>query len=158
MKAMKPTQYFALAIGIFFLLIGIMGFIPGLVKDPMLTAEEVGLGFSNGYGDLLGLFPVNVLHNVVHVVVGLLGIFASFSLDSSRLYSGGFAIAYGLIAVAGLIPGFNTTLGLMPIFGNNVWLNALTAAIAAYFGFFVKPDLLEVAGAQKEYTGLTGKK
>lgn len=154
---MKAGQYFALSIGIFFLLIGLMGFLPGLVKAPMLTAEQVGLGFTNGYGDLLGLFPVNALHNTVHVIVGLLGIFASFSLDSSRLYSGGLAISYGILAVAGLIPGFNTTLGLMPIFGNNVWLNALTAGIAAYFGFLVKPDLLEMAGAQKEYTGLAGK-
>jgi hypothetical protein len=36
----------------------------------------------------------------------------------------------------GLLPMAQTTFGLMPIFGNNVWFNALTAAVAAYFGFF----------------------
>jgi hypothetical protein len=35
----------------------------------------------------------------------------------------------------GLLPVAQTTFGLMPIFGNNVWFNAITAAIAAYFGF-----------------------
>jgi hypothetical protein len=44
----------------------------------------------------------------------------------------------------GLFPAIQSTLGLIPIFGNDVWLHALTAAIAAYFGFIVKPDLLEL--------------
>lgn len=35
----------------------------------------------------------------------------------------------------GLFPFSNTTFGLMPIYGNNVWLNGITAAIVAYFGF-----------------------
>jgi hypothetical protein len=47
----------------------------------------------------------------------------------------GFAIVYAASAIMGLLPFTNTTFGLMPIFGNNVWFNALTAAAAAYFGF-----------------------
>ena len=35
----------------------------------------------------------------------------------------------------GLIPGLNTMFGLMPIHGNDVWLHALIAIAAAYFGF-----------------------
>lgn len=35
----------------------------------------------------------------------------------------------------GLIPGLDTTFGLVPLFGNDVWLHILLAAPAAYFGF-----------------------
>jgi hypothetical protein len=35
-------------------------------------------------------------------------------------------------------------LGLVPLFGNDLWLHAGTAAIATYFGFLAKPDLLEL--------------
>jgi hypothetical protein len=37
----------------------------------------------------------------------------------------------------GLLPATNSAFGLMPIFSNNVWFNALTGAIAGYFGFVV---------------------
>lgn len=144
---MKAGQYFALIIGITFLLIGVMGFIPGFVKEP--TADMPGLSYTTGAGYLLGLFPINVLHNVVHLLVGILGIVASNTLGSARLYSGALALFYGILAVMGLFPPTQATLGLIPIFGNDVWLHALTAAIATYFGFFATPDLLELRAGAK---------
>ncbi|MBD1928734.1 DUF4383 domain-containing protein [Trichocoleus sp. FACHB-90] len=149
---MKAGQKFALIIGIFFFLCGVMGFIPAFVKEPTVTPDMANLGFTTGYGYLLGLFPINVLHNIVHLTVGILGILASISLDSSRLYSGLLGIFYGLLTVMGLIPATQSTLGLIPIFGNDVWLHAVTAAIAIYFGFLVKPDLLEISTGQPTNT------
>ena len=156
MQGKKPAQYFALIIGIFFFLCGVMGFIPAFVKEPTVTPDIAGLGFTTGYGYLLGLFPINVLHNVVHLVVGLLGIFASISLDSSRLYSGVLGIFYGVLTVMGLFPATQSTLGLIPIFGNDVWLHAVTAAIAVYFGFIATPDLLELSTPQESGTRSKG--
>jgi hypothetical protein len=49
----------------------------------------------------------------------------------------------------GLFPATQSTLGLIPIFGNDVWLHAVTAAIAVYFGFFATPDLLELSTPQQ---------
>lgn len=149
---MKAGQKFALIVGIFFFLCGVMGFIPAFVKEPTVTPDVANLGFTTGYGYLLGIFPINVLHNIVHLVVGLLGILASISLDSSRLYSGALGVFYGLLTVMGLIPATQSTLGLIPIFGNDVWLHAVTAAIAVYFGFLVKPDLLEISTGQPTNT------
>ena len=153
---MKPGQYFALIIGIIFVLIGVMGYIPGLVKEPTATPDVAGLSFTIGYGYLLGLFPINVLHNVVHLLVGLLGIVASVSLGSARLYSGALALFYGLLTVMGLIPATQSTLGLIPIFGNDVWLHGLTAAIAVYFGFIATPDLLELRTGESSHTRSEG--
>lgn len=145
---MKTGQYFALIIGGMFTLVGIMGFIPALVQEPVATPDAAGLAFTNGYGYLLGLFPVNVLHNIVHLLVGVLGLAASSSLGSARLYSGMLAIFYGLLTIMGLFPPTQSTLGFIPIFGNDVWLHAVTAAIATYFGFFATPDLLELSSGQ----------
>lgn len=141
---MKPGQYFALTIGILFVLIGIAGFIPELVKSPTADPDAVNLSYTQGYGYLMGLFPINVLHNIVHLTVGLLGIFASLSLGSARLFSGVLALFYGLLTVLGLFPPTQSMFGLAPLFGNDLWLHAGTAAIATYFGFLAKPDLLEL--------------
>ena len=141
---MKAGQYFALTIGIIFVLIGVAGFIPELVKPPIADPDAVNLSFVEGYGYLMGLFPINVLHNIVHLTVGLLGILASLSLGSARLFSGVLALFYGLLTVLGLFPPTQSMLGLVPLFGNDLWLHAGTAAIATYFGFLAKPDLLEL--------------
>ncbi|MEP0916831.1 DUF4383 domain-containing protein [Leptolyngbya sp. DQ-M1] len=139
----------ALILGITFLTIGIAGFLPQFMALPG-SAPVTGdvyiprLSSSDGYGHLFGLFPTNYVHNAVHIVVGLLGLAAATSFSGSLVYNQGFAIAYTAIVLFGLIPATNTTFGLMPIYGNNVWFNALTAVLAAYAGF-VKPAELAKA-------------
>jgi hypothetical protein len=127
------ARTFALVIGIAFLGAGILGFVPGMVHAPHPGAP--GLRVDEGYGYLLGLFPVNVLHNIVHLLVGIAGIAAYRTLPGAIRFSRGLAIFYGLLAVMGLLPVLGTTFGLIPIFGHDVWLHAVTAAAAAYFGW-----------------------
>lgn len=128
-----PIKYFALLAGVAYLLIGLLGFFPGTLQPP--GPADPNLAVDAGYGRLLGLFPVNLLHNLVHLGVGLWGVTAYRSLGGALGFARGLAIFYGLLTVMGLIPGLYTTFGLIPIFGHDVWLHALTALIAAYFGF-----------------------
>jgi hypothetical protein len=132
------TRYFALLIGIVYLLVGVLGFIPG--THPSHTGAP-DLVVTQGYGYLLGLFPINVLHNIVHLLVGILGVAAYARVETARNYARGLAIFYGLLAIMGLIPGLNTTFGLIPIFGSDIWLHAGTALLSAYFGF-IAPSVL----------------
>ena len=46
------------------------------------------------------------------------------------------AVVFALLTIMGLIPDMNTTLGLIPLFGADVALHALTTLVAAYFGWF----------------------
>jgi hypothetical protein len=128
------TRYFALVIGIAFLIAGLLGFVPGLVHQ---HAGMHDLAVPQNHGYLLGLFPVNVLHDIVHLLVGLGGVLAYRTLDASRIFCRVLAIFYGLLAIMGLIPAYwaQTTFGLIPIHGNDVWLHAATAILAAYFGW-----------------------
>ncbi len=148
-KLMDSERAVALILGITFLLVGIAGFIPGFIPIPT-AAPTTGVDvprliFSDGYGLLFGLFPTNFLHNAIHIVVGLLGIAAATSFSGSLVFNQGFAVMYIAIAILGLFPATNTTFGLMPIYGNNVWFNALTGILAAYIGF-VKPTELSKMG------------
>ena len=128
-------RYFALIAGAVFALVGLLGFVPGInVEGPPNTPPVTVSSF---YGHLLGLFPVNVVHNLVHLAIGAWGIFAySRGIWSSRMFARGLTILYVILGVMGLIPNFNTVFGLVPLYGHDVWLHLLTAAIAAYFGFF----------------------
>jgi hypothetical protein len=128
------TRYFALVLGIAFLLVGIMGFVPALLSHPDMHQHDLTIA-GPGEGYLLGLFHVNLLHNLVHILFGIWGIFAYASMDASRIYARGVAIIYGLLTILGLIPMFNTVFGLVPIHGHNVWLHGVIALAAAYFGW-----------------------
>ncbi|MBV9390074.1 MAG: DUF4383 domain-containing protein [Chroococcidiopsidaceae cyanobacterium CP_BM_ER_R8_30] len=139
-------RYCALTIGILFLVLGIAGFIPGLVSIPgasesYVPPDAAPNAYALGFGYVLGLFPTNFLHNLVHCAVGLLGIASYFSSNSARNFNRAFAVAYVLIAIMGFIPIAKTTFGLMPIFGNNVWINALSALAATYFGLIIPAKL-----------------
>jgi hypothetical protein len=140
------TRTFALILGIVLLLAGIAGFIPGLVQHDMGTMAtgttapgDAGAAAAPvtavSYGYLLGLFPVNLLHNLVHIVWGLYGIVAYRTFAGARGFARATAVVYAVLTVAGLIPGLNTLFGLVPLFGHDIWLHALITIAAAYFGF-----------------------
>lgn len=128
------SQQFAKTIGIVFLLVGVLGFISPLVSPAPM--DSMGLTVQTGFGYLLGLFAINVLHNIVHLGVGAWGFAASRSPIDSVRFARVLAIFYGTLTVMGLIPGLNTTFGLIPIFGHDVWLHAVTALAAAYYGYY----------------------
>lgn len=132
------TRRFARILGITFLIVGILGFVPGVTS---MHHDDPNLRVTNpGHGYLLGLFHVNLLHNIVHIVFGIAGIAAGGTVLAARNYARFVAVAYALLAVLGLIPAANTwnTWGLVPLHGNDVWLHLLIAAAAAYFGFAVR--------------------
>lgn len=135
---------FALILGIIYIVAGVSGFVPALTPH---SHDLPPLAVETSYGRALGLFPVNILHNLVHIAIGLWGVLGSRSLGGARLFARGLAIFYGLLAILGLIPATNTMFGLIPIFGHDVWLHAGTALVAAYFSFVARDDGTPAANA-----------
>jgi len=140
------TRTFALVLGIVFLLAGASGFIPGLLHP--VPADAPPLSVATGYGLVMGLLPVNLLHNLVHILFGILGVVAFAGLFAPRVYAQIVAVTYGLLVVLGLFPATYTLFGLVPIYGNDVWLHLVLGGVAAYFGFMpvadpVQPKLQE---------------
>ena len=135
------SRSFARVIGITFLAVGVLGFIPGLKSPPPLSAPH--LAVEGGYGLLLGLFPVNWIHNLVHLAVGVIGWSSSRTMVDARRFARGLTLFYGTLALMGVIPALNNLFGLAPLFGHDIWLHAGTAAVAAYFGFGQRMEAME---------------
>lgn len=119
--AQRGAQIF----GIVFLLVGVIGlFVPnGMGMDADMETT----------GRIFGLFPVNLLHNVVHLAFGAWGLAASRSFAASRSYGRIGAGIYGLLVVLAFVDP--EMFGLVPIGGHDIWLHALLAAGLAYIGF-----------------------
>jgi hypothetical protein len=119
----------ALVFGIVFLLVGIAGY---------LTPGGMGMEADPPAALLFGLFPVNMLHNAVHVAFGLWGIIASRSFAGARNYARIGGVVYALLTVLGFIApsGF----GLVPLGGHDIWLHAVLAIGLLAAGFTAKDE------------------
>lgn len=125
------VRNFAMIFGLVFLLAGVSGFVPALSP----AHPHPGLNVTEASRLALGLFPVNVLHNLIHLAFGIWGLLAARSVGGSIAYGKSVAVIYAILTVMGLLPLTSTTFGLVPIYGNDVWLHAALAAVAGYFGF-----------------------
>jgi Domain of unknown function (DUF4383) len=148
----RNVRYFALVYGIVFLLVGILGFVPGLTTPPEAGAD---VAVAMEFGRLFGLFPVNVLHNLVHIAFGIWGLAGYRTVSAARIYARSVAVIYAVLAVMGLIPVLNTTFGLIPLYGHDIWLHAMLAIVAAYFGW--APVRAEPVPAETTATGHVGR-
>jgi hypothetical protein len=125
------TRNFARIFGIIFLLVGAAGFVPPLMQPPQGGAIAPGVHHEL----LLGMFPMNWLHNAVHIGFGLWGLVASRAQRQSLLYARIVAVAYAVMWLAGYVPGLDDMFGILPLYGNDTWLHLLLAVVAAYFGW-----------------------
>jgi len=141
------TRYFALVYGLVFLVVGIAGFIPGLLSP--LGAGDPAVAINGSTGRLFGLFPVNSLHNIVHIVFGIWGLAAYRGHSAAVTYARAVAVIYAILFIAGLIPGLHTLFGLVPLYGHDVWLHLVLSVVAAYFGFVAPGRHVETPSASR---------
>ena len=119
-----PVQNGALVVALLFLVVGIAGFIPGLTMD-MGTMSVAGHG---SMAMLLGLFQVSVLHNIVHLLFGVVGLLAARTAGGARSYLLIGGIVYAVLFVYGLFTaGMAGGANFVPL---NVADNALHAVLA----------------------------
>src|SRR5688572_15003725 len=117
------VQRVAQLFGVVFLLVGILGFVAtGMNMDAnMDTAPK-----------LLGLFPVNALHNIVHLAFGVWGLLAARTLAGATQFAKVAGGIYIVLTILGFIAP--TTFGLIPIGGNDIWLHAIIGIVLLYVG------------------------
>ncbi|MEL6552681.1 MAG: DUF4383 domain-containing protein [Cyanobacteria bacterium J06621_11] len=133
------VRYFSLVAGLVYLAFGITGVFPSFV-DPIEVAPKLmaEVGVTDGLGYLYGLFPINTFEAMLYVVIGVVGLAGFVGTEVfARLYADTLAVWLGFLGLLGLVPIANTLFGLAPLYGNDVYLHLGTAAIAAYFGFFL---------------------
>lgn len=110
----------AIIFGIAFLVIGVLGFVPQANMD----------------GKLLGLFAVNLMHNIVHLLSGAVALWVGLTSSyASKVYFQVFGIIYAVVAILGFFYGDQPILGLVANNLADVWLHISIAVAALYLGF-----------------------
>jgi hypothetical protein len=113
-----PAQWLTLAVGVVFTLVGVAGF--------AVTGFD---GFAEPDGALLfGIFEVNPLHNLVHLLIGLAGVALWSDLQRARVYGWLLAIGYGATFVYGLVvAGTDDAANVLALNEADNWLHAVSA-------------------------------
>ena len=131
MNNWTPNRILALVLGIVFTLVGILGFFATSTMAP---------GYLFGFG-------VDVIHNIIHLVIGLVGLAAALTANGvwSRRYNQVFGIIYFVLGIAGLIPALHfgmmgdmRLLGITFVNGADNVLHLVVGIVMIAVGFFVR--------------------
>jgi hypothetical protein len=117
----SPVRTAALAVAIVFLLVGVLGFVPGITSD----YSSMSFAGHNSEAKLLGLFQVSVLHNIVHLLFGLAGLALARTASGARNYLIAGGAVYVLLWLYGLVVGHESAANFVPVNGADNWLHLL---------------------------------
>ena len=112
-------QLAAFVVGAVFLLVGVLGFIPGITTNyDMMT-------FAGHHSEakLLGLFDISVLHNIVHLAFGVAGLALARTFDGARWFLIGSGTIYVVLWVYGLIVADDGAANFVPVNSADNWLH-----------------------------------
>ena len=116
-----PVQNVARLVGIVFLLLGVAGFIPGVTTNLYEGLEFAG---DDGTAELLGLFEVSVLHNIVHGLFGIAGLALAATASGARTYLIGGGAIYLVLFLLGIVGGGDW----VPLNDADNWLHLVLGA------------------------------
>jgi hypothetical protein len=106
-------------VGAIFLLIGILGFIPGITThygDMYFAGHESG-------AMLFGIFQVSILHNIVHLLFGIAGLALARTVAGARLFLIGGGAIYLVLWLYGLVVNQNSAANFVPFNNADNWLH-----------------------------------
>lgn len=131
----SPARFAAMAFGTVFLLIGILGFIPGITTN----YDDLQLAGHEASAELLGIFEVSVLHNAVHILIGLVGLaLARTDIGAVRFLIYGGA-AYIVLAIYGNVIDLGEDANFLPINDADNWLHLVVGIVMGLLGFALRP-------------------
>ena len=111
----------AKVVGAVFLLVGVLGFVPGITSN----YGEMTFAGHESMAMLLGIFQVSILHNIVHLLFGVAGILMSRTDAGSRNFLIGGGAIYLVLWLYGLVIDFNSAANFVPLNSADNWLHLL---------------------------------
>ncbi|MDF3045563.1 MAG: hypothetical protein K0R30_1791 [Ornithinibacter sp.] len=129
--ARTAVQKAALAVGVVFLVIGILGFVPGITTD----YGDLSLAGHESEAKLLGIFQVSILHNLVHLLFGAAGIAMARRVDSARTYLLVGGAIYLVLWLYGLLIDKTSDANFVPVNSADDWLHFVLGVGMIALGF-----------------------
>ena len=120
----SPVQLAALVVGVVFLVVGILGFVPGITTH----YSDMTFAGHDSMAKLLGVFMVSVLHNIVHLLFGIAGIAMSRTASSARGYLIGGGVIYLVLWIYGLVIDQMSSANFVPVNTADNWLHFVLGA------------------------------
>ncbi len=136
----------AIGIGAVFLLVGVLGFIPGITTN---YGALTFAGHESG-AMLLGVFQVSVLHNIVHLLFGVAGIAMARTDRMARLFLLGGGAVYLLLWIYGLVVDMSANANFVPFNSADNWLHLILGVAMIGLGLWLGKDLVEASAATKK--------
>lgn len=127
------VQTASLIVGAVFLLVGVLGFIPGI------TTNYDQLTFAGHHSEalLMGIFQVSVLHNIVHLLFGIAGFLFARSASGARIYLIGGGAVYLVLWIYGLFVGHDSSANFLPLNSADNWLHLVLGVGMVALGDFL---------------------
>ncbi|WP_424185382.1 DUF4383 domain-containing protein [Actinokineospora sp. G85] len=114
-----PGQLVATVVAAVFVLVGILGFVPGVTTN----YDQLEFAGHGSGAHLLGLFEVSVLHNLVHLAFGLIGLALARTATGARSFLIGGGVIYLLLWVYGMFIDHNSAANFLPLNHADNWLH-----------------------------------
>ena len=118
------TQSLAKLVGIVFLLVGVLGFVPGITTN----YGDMSFAGHNSGAELLGIFQVSILHNIVHLLFGVAGLALAKTADGARTFLIGGGVIYLVLWLYGLVIDKDGSANFVPVNAADNWLHLALGA------------------------------
>ncbi len=125
MRERVTAQGLAGLVGVVFLLVGIAGFVPGIVE----SYDELGWWKAGSRAELLWVFQTSILHNLVHLAFGLLGLALASRAATARAFLLGGGLVYLALWVYGLAVDKGSGANFVPLDRADDWLHFLLGVL-----------------------------
>ena len=119
-----PLQTAATVVGGTFLLVGVLGFIPGITTD----YDSMTFAGHESNAQLLGIFQVSILHNVVHLLFGIAGLVLATTWNGARAFLIGGGAIYLVLWIYGLVIDQQSAANFVPLDDADNWLHLILGA------------------------------
>lgn len=129
----SPLRVAALVLGVVFLVVGILGFIPGITTD----YDTMQFAGHESEAKLLGVFQVSILHNIVHLLFGVLGVLMSRTAALARVFLIGGGLVYAVLWLYGLIVNETSDANFVPFNDADDWLHLGLAVAMILLGLLL---------------------
>jgi hypothetical protein len=126
----------AAVMGVVFLLVGILGFIPGVTTN----YDQMSFAGHESEAMLLGVFQVSILHNIVHLLFGVAGLALARTVSGARLFLVGGGIVYAVLWLYGLLVDHESGANFVPLNTADNWLHLALAVGMVALGLALSRD------------------